>query len=362
MPHRPSICVIGAGLTGLVAARKLARNGFRVLVVEQHSTAGGTLSSMRIGHEYLELIPHHLRKNDRNMLSLFKELGLFDDISWFDSYWYGRAGRKKLGYPERGFHTLVSALTQEITDDGGIIYYGYTALDISLVCNEDKDTYQITCVLADCTSVLIDCDDVLFTGSCRNLAHITHSLDLPTDYRDSLMDVTYRANMTLLLVMKSPLTGCFSRPFNEDHYPFQRIIQHSNLVGERKYGGHILYLSGSFQTTHPMWTQSDSEVFKSYFKALQKTNPTLLRSDIKTWRLTRTRYALPIAFPETSISTPLPGLYICSLAMIGNSSGNSEYRMDSCVALANDIADRIRDNRLTIRPVSGSAPVDYICS
>ena len=34
---------------------------------------------------------------------------------------------------------------------------------------------------------------------------------MPTDFRDSLMDVTYQANMCLLLLMKSPFTECYSR-------------------------------------------------------------------------------------------------------------------------------------------------------
>lgn len=342
MPNRPSVCIIGAGLTGLVCARKLAQRGFRVQVVEQHSTPGGMLASVRIGHEYIELIPHHLRKSDRNTLAILKELGLHEDIAWYDSFWYGRAGRKKLGYPEKGFHSLISALSQEITDQGGIIYYGYTVMDIDATF-EGKRQYHVSCVLSDCTTIVLDADTVLFTGSCRNLAHITHNLDLPTDFRDPLLDITYKANMSLLLVMKSQFTGCFSRPFGED-FPFQRLIQHTNLVGERRYGGHILYLCGSFQTTHPMWTQSDADVFKTFFKHLQKLNPTLVRSDIKTWRLTRTRYALPTSSPEMPLTTPLPGLFLCSMAMINDGREPSEYRMDPTIALANDTARMIEDS------------------
>ncbi len=254
----------------------------------------------------------------------------------------GRAGRKKLGYPEKGFHSLVSALSQEITDHDGIIYYGYTVMDIDATF-EGKRQYHVSCVLADCTTIILDSDIVLFTGSCRNLAHITHNLDLPTDFRDPLMDITYKANMSLLLVMKSQFTGCFSRPFGED-FPFQRLIQHTNLVGERRYGGHILYLSGSFQTTHPMWTQSDADVFKAFFKHLQKLNPTLVRSDIKTWRLTRTRYALPTSAPKMPLATPLPGLYLCSLAMISDCKEPAEYRMDPTIAQANEAARMIEDS------------------
>ena len=375
---RPTICVIGAGITGLVSAWELSRKGFVVQVVEQHSTAGGMLSSMRIGHEYIELLPHHIRKSDRNLLGLLKELGLQQEVAWYDSYWYGRVGRKKLGYLGTGFHSLISALTQEIADNDGLIHYGYTAMDISQVPDSDRTVapgaplssqntacspkYQISCVLADCTTVVLEADNVLFTASCRNFAHITHDLPMPTDYRDTLMDVTYKANMCLLLLMKSQFTGCFSRPiaFNS---PFQRIIEHTNLVGERRYGGHVVYLSGSFATSNPLWTQSDAEVFSEFFKHLQLLNPTTVRDDILAWRLTRTRYATPTTKSEYAQITPLmPGLYVSSLALADDSPEDfAEYRMDACVSMARQAARLIEKDRMITGPKNISyATIDRI--
>jgi len=376
---RPSICIIGAGITGLVSAWELSRKGFVVQVVEQHSTAGGMLSSMRIGHEYIELLPHHIRKTDRNLLGLLKELGLQEDVSWFDSYWYGRVGRKKLGYLNNGFHSLISALTQEITDNDGLIHYGYTAMDISQTPEADKSVqnifppsssqasgalprYQISCVLADCTTVVLEADNVLFTASCRNFAHITHDLSMPTDYRDTLMDVTYKANLCLLLLMKTQFTGCFSRPiaFNA---PFQRIIEHTNLVGERRYGGHVVYLSGSLATSHPLWTQSDAEVFSEFFKHLQLLNPATVRNDILSWRLTRTRYAAPSSQPVYNNLSPLmPGLYVSNLALVeGGAEDSVEYRMDACVSMARQAARVIElDRQVTGQKSTGYATIDRI--
>jgi len=373
---RPTICVIGAGITGLVTAWELSRKGFIVQVVEQHSTAGGMLSSMRIGHEYIELLPHHIRKSDRNLLGLLKELGLQEEVSWFDSYWYGRVGRKKLGYLGNGFHSLISALTQEITDNGGIIHYGYTAMDITQTSELEKPLlnvitassqpsspgYHVSCILADCTTVVLETDTVLFTASCRNFAHITNNLSMPTDYRDTLMDVTYKANMCLLLLMKTQFTGCFSRPiaFNA---PFQRIIEHTNLVGERRYGGHVVYLSGSFATTHPLWTQSDAEVFSEFFKHLQLLNPTTARDDILSWRLTRTRYATPNTQPIYNLFAPvLPGLYVSSMALVDDTSDDSgQYRMDACVSMARQAARMIEQGRAIQGPKNTNyATIDRI--
>ena len=73
MEEKTSICVIGAGLSGLVCAYKLAQAGFRVQVVEQQSTPGGMLACSRLGSEYIELLPHHIRKSDRALISLLKK-------------------------------------------------------------------------------------------------------------------------------------------------------------------------------------------------------------------------------------------------------------------------------------------------
>lgn len=352
---KPTICIIGAGLTGLVCARELSRSGFSVRVVEEQSTAGGMLTSMRLGHEYIETIPHHVRKSDKKLIRLFEELGLGDKLEWFDSYWYGRVSRRKLGYLSGGFHGLVSALTQEITDHGGLIYYGYTTMDITAIPTEPEQIsgtissrerhnakrYQISCILADCSTVKLESDLVLFTGSCRNFAHITHELPLATEYRDALMDVTYQANICLMLLMKTQFTGCFSRPL-PFAAPFQKIIEHTNLVGKRRYGGHVLFLSGSFSTSHPLWTESDAEVFKIFLKHLQQMSPTTTRQDILTWRLSRTRYALPVNRASEDLFSPLPGLYLSSLAMVTvEDDKTDEFRMNACIAMALKTADAI---------------------
>ena len=345
MSEKMSICVIGAGLSGLVCGYKLAQAGFRVQVVEQQSTSGGMLASIRFGSEYIELLPHHIRKSDRALIGLLKDLGLSEELQWYDSLWYGRAGRKKLGYLDNGFHSLLTALAQEITDRDGIIQYGYTVSEIAESEDPTRPRYRVRCILADTTSIILECDTILYTGSCRNLVHITHPLNIPTDFRDSLMDVTYQANMCLLLLMKYPFTECYSRQIEDDE-PFQRIIQHTSMVGERRYGGHVLYLSGSFQTSAPLWTESDAEVFKIFLKRLQYMNPSVSRSSIKTWRLTRTRYAKPLNRPMDDLIEPVDGLYVCSLAMSENgpNDNDNKYRMDACISQALSTVAKIKED------------------
>ena len=69
------IAVIGAGITGLVAARDLARRGFAVTVYERWPDVGGQASAMEVASGVLvERYYHHLFQSDAEMIALHDEL------------------------------------------------------------------------------------------------------------------------------------------------------------------------------------------------------------------------------------------------------------------------------------------------
>ena len=47
MDSKATVCVIGAGIAGLVTAKTLAQDGFDVLIIEKDSALGGTWSPSR---------------------------------------------------------------------------------------------------------------------------------------------------------------------------------------------------------------------------------------------------------------------------------------------------------------------------
>jgi len=336
MNKHSRICIVGAGLLGLVCGRRLAQMGFSVQIVEQHSVAGGMLSTTRFGEEYIELLPHHIRRQDRHMIDLFHDLDLQSDLEWFDAYWYGKVRKRKLGYPKSGFHSFLTALIADIENNGGTISYGYTVMDIRQT-NASFEKYRVSCALENGKTVEIKADIVLFTASCRNFAHITNTLQLPTDYRDPLMDVSYMGSICLLLLSKIHLSECYSKPLLT-LTPFQKMIEHTNLVGSRHYGGHVLYLTGLISPSDPIWTKSDADVYKICFSQLNKMVPTLKKNSILTWRLTRTRYAMPLSRAADDLIKAKDGLFLCSMAMSGT---DLEYRMDNVVEKALEVCSLI---------------------
>lgn len=106
-----------------------------------------------------------------------------------------------------------------------------------------------------------------------------------------------------------------------DHLPFVVVVEHTNLTSLRKYGGHVVYLSRYLDISDPLWTQSDSDIYKLFCKGLSEMYPDFNSTDVKDWRLTRTRYAQPVIgkgyssnMPE--MRTPEEGLFLAGMAQI----------------------------------------------
>ncbi len=81
----PDVAIVGAGLTGLVAAHRLASAGWKVTVYERYPEAGGLVACFDAGGERLECFYHHLFTTDTDYVALAAELGLESAIRWLPS-------------------------------------------------------------------------------------------------------------------------------------------------------------------------------------------------------------------------------------------------------------------------------------
>ena len=141
--------------------------------------------------------------------------------------------------------------------------------------------------------------------------------------------------------------------------PFKAIINHTSAFGERGYGGHVVYLVGSCSITDELWIDNDAEIMLKYFAGLRKLYPSLRKSDVKSWRLTKTRYALTSQYPEIDLTNPCENLYVCSTGLTKFATNEApENHMDSVVSLAGKISAEIIKSyeESLVRPIE-SAPV-----
>lgn len=80
--HDNHVAIIGAGLAGLSAAYDLARQGYRVTILESSPEIGGLASSIRIDGRPIEHFYHFICMGDRDLIALVHELGLGDNLHW----------------------------------------------------------------------------------------------------------------------------------------------------------------------------------------------------------------------------------------------------------------------------------------
>jgi protoporphyrinogen oxidase len=76
------IAIVGGGITGLVAARKLVQSGHHVTVYESGAELGGLAASFQMAGCPLEKAYHHLFRTDTDILTLVNELALDDSLEW----------------------------------------------------------------------------------------------------------------------------------------------------------------------------------------------------------------------------------------------------------------------------------------
>ncbi len=77
------VAVLGAGMAGLTAAHRLARNGVGVDVYERWPGLGGQVATLDVGGaDPVERYYHHLFSSDVHIAELYTELGMPDAIEW----------------------------------------------------------------------------------------------------------------------------------------------------------------------------------------------------------------------------------------------------------------------------------------
>ena len=75
------ICIIGGGLTGLVAAHALAGE-HEVQLFEKMPYLGGCLSSYDVNGYWIERYYHHCFSGDNHLFALLRGLGLYESLEW----------------------------------------------------------------------------------------------------------------------------------------------------------------------------------------------------------------------------------------------------------------------------------------
>ena len=153
--------------------------------------------------------------------------------------------------------------------------------------------------------------------------------------RERLAAFTYQGIVCASVVLRRAL-GPYYVTNVTDPQPFSAVIEMTALVDPAEFGGrHLVYLPKYVPSDDRAFETSDADIEASFMTALCRMYPHLRADDALAFRVSRTRYVLPVATLHYSrlvapFATSVPGVAIVNSTHIVNGTLN----VDETVALA----------------------------
>ncbi len=226
-------------------------------------------------------------------------------MAWF----WARVKKRsaKLGYIEGGFQVLVNKLVEKIKANGG---------EICLGCEVDDFDHLNNRMIFD---------RVIFT----------------TPIESEKLRWIGALNLVLVLKEKFLTDGTYWLNINDESFPFVAVVEHTNFVDKKHYGGHhILYLGGYYPQNHRYFKMTKEEIFQEFLPFLQKLNPNFDSSFFILHSLFTNLHAqpvIPVNYSKIipSFKTSDPKIFRANMQMV--------YPWDRGVNYAIELGERVAD-------------------
>jgi protoporphyrinogen oxidase len=223
-----------------------------------------------------------------------------------------RARSFKLGYFEGGFQGFSDALLAAIEREGvqmrlGAPVEGTAQVDGGWEVRAGGETARY--------------DQLLVTGAPGLLAKLAP--ELPASYLGKLRELRSMGAVVMTLALTRPLTdGLYWVNMPKDQFPFLALVEHTNFIEPKHYGGdRLIYLGDYLEQGHRYFRMSHEELLAEFLPALKIVNPAFRPDWVRKSWLHREPYAQPIVPVGHSanipaLRTPLAGLYWASMSQV----------------------------------------------
>lgn len=253
----------------------------------------------------------------------------------------GKGGEERLAYFRGGFAALAEALSEKVRALGGQI-------SVSTRVREIRKHNQRWHVETNRGTYLSD--HVIATPALPLIADMIESW-APADYLARLRRIRYLANVCLVLELRHSLSDTYWLNVNDPTFPYVGVIEHTNFQRPQNYGGrHIVYLSKYLPHTHRLYSMSADELLDFSLPFLNTMFPAFQRDWIEAHHLWRARWSQPVVERNysrliPSVSAPLEGLHICSMAQIYPEDRGTNYAIREGRRLGAELSTQIRKPR-----------------
>src|SRR5438105_5311333 len=173
-------------------------------------------------------------------------------MSWLWSRFHERS--LALGYLDGGFQRLYDALGRRIERLGGTILLGTAARSI----RAGEQGVQV-----ETGGGGFGFDQLLVTAPQRVFSRLAPQL--PAGYTCRFPGPDFYSAHVLILALDRPLGSTYWLNVADPGFPFLVVVEHTNFVPAREYGGaHLVYLGNYLPPDAPVFRQSDEEVMAGF--------------------------------------------------------------------------------------------------
>lgn len=161
-------------------------------------------------------------------------------------------------------------------------------------------------------------DKVIFTAPTDDF--LKTYPQFPQDYKRKLTSIHHLHALNLLIATKEKfLKNVYWLNINEKNFPFIGVIQHTNLIPEKYYGGnHLTYIANYLPPNHPYLKMTKEELLKVYLPYLKKINSAFLILDSKLFYGPFAQPVFPVNYSQVKpdFQTPLSHIYLANMDMV----------------------------------------------
>ena len=206
---------------------------------------------------------------------------------------------QKLGYFRGGFSHFIEVLANTIRKNGGVM----------------KTNTPVTRI------EIKEYDAILFTVPSRVAIKL---INFPKNYTQQLLSIPHLWAQTLIVETDTPiLEKTYWLNVNDRTVPFLAVVQHTNFIDKKYYGGHhVAYIGNYLPDNHAFLSMTKDQLLKKFLPYLNTINPriTAHMSCINSYLFT-----VPFAQPVQTINysqkapkfqTPITNVYLANLDSI----------------------------------------------
>ncbi len=227
-----------------------------------------------------------------------------------------------LGYLKDGWAQVFEAMGEQIDSQGGHFHFHELVRKIETVENG---------LSVHTRSGIEEYDRVIVTPSIPSFLNMV--LSLPDEYKQSVSQIPYQANITFVLGLKRSISPFYWLNITDPDSPFVAVIEHTNLFRDPDYGELIpIYLSRYLHEDHPYYKMKLPQLKELFLSHLEKLLPAFNRDEIESLTFSKAQYTQPVigldySRKKPAYRTPLPGLFLCTMAQIYPEDRGMNYSM-----------------------------------